>query len=169
MHALFSTVLDPKKSRNRETEKEYSFESFGHNSDTSSNDTEIELPKPEREQSRNKESLHEKLPFNIANKVGVYFQQTGIIMYCSLLYAFYIPRVSFYCCTWVISYFYTIILNTYQPSERTQTRSIINTIQEAINLFLDCPWIQQKLRKGPFTFKDRTVLMNFQEPYAPWN
>ena len=36
-------------------------------------------------------------------------------------------------------------------------------------LYLLSSFNYQKLRKGPFTFKDRTVLMNSQGPYVPWN
>ena len=57
----------------------------------------------------------------------------------------------------------------YQPKENMQTILTINMKQEAINHCLDCPLLKQKLRKYPFTFKDHTVLTNFQETYIPWN
>ena len=44
----------------------------------------------------------------------------------------------------------------------------INTKHETINHYLDCPWLKQKLRKGPFTFKDHSASMTFQKIYIPW-
>ena len=54
------------------------------------------------------------------------------------------------------------LFNFFSPS--LQRREILNKNvfnAQTMNHCLDCLWLKQKLRKDPFTFKDRTVFTNF--------